>query len=58
MTLIANHINSTIRPGLDYKSPYELVDTEEMKKLLEVFNMSQVAADERDRFKFCVNVKN
>ncbi len=46
MTLIANHINSTIRPGLDYKSPYELVDTEEMKKLLEVLNMSQVAADE------------
>ena len=46
MTLIANHINSTIRPGLDHKSPYELVDTEEMKKLLEVLNMSQVAADE------------
>ena len=46
MTLIANHINSTIRPGLDYKSPYELIDTEEMKKLLEVLNMSQVAADE------------
>ena len=46
MTLIANHINSTIRPGLDYKSPYELVDTEEMKKLLEVLNMSPVAADE------------
>ncbi len=46
MTLIANHINSTIRPGLGYKSPYELVETEEMKKLLEILNMSQVAADE------------
>lgn len=46
MTLIANHINSTIRPGLDYKSPYELVETEEMKKLLEVLNMSPVVADE------------
>ena len=46
MTLIANHINSTIRPGLGYRSPYELVDTEEMKKLLEVLNMSPVAADE------------
>ncbi len=46
MTLIANHINSTIRPGLNYKSPYELVDTEEMKKLLEVLNMFPVAADE------------
>jgi len=46
MTLIANHINSTIRPGLGYKSPYELVETEEMKKLLEVLNMSPVAADE------------
>ena len=46
MTLIANHINSTIRPGLDYKSPYDLVETEEMKKLLEILNMSPVAADE------------
>lgn len=46
MTLIANHINSTIRPGLQYKSPYDLVETEEMKKLLEVLNMSPVAADE------------
>lgn len=46
MTLIANHINSTTRPGLGYKSPYELVETEEMKKLLEVLNMSQVPADE------------
>ena len=46
MTLIANHINSTIRPGLGYKSPYDLVETEEMKKLLEILNMSPVAADE------------
>lgn len=46
MTLIANHINSTTRPGLEYKSPYDLVETEEMKKLLEVLNMSPVAADE------------
>ena len=46
MTLIANHINSTIRPGLNYKSPYELVETEDMKKLLEVLNMYPVAADE------------
>ena len=46
MTLISNHINSTTRPGLEYKSPYGLVETEEMKKLLEVLNMSPVAADE------------
>ena len=46
MTLIANHINSTTRPGLEYKRPYDLVETEEMKKLLEVLNMSPVAADE------------
>ena len=32
-------------PG-EYKSPYDLVETEEMKKLLEVLNMSPVAADE------------
>ncbi len=52
MTLIANHINSTIRPGLGYKSPYDLVETEEMKKLLELLNMSSVAADE-----ICLNPK-
>ena len=52
MTLIANHINSTIRPGLEYKSPYDLVETEEMKKLLEILNMSPVAADE-----ICLNPK-
>lgn len=46
MTLIVNHINSTIRPGLGYKSPYDLVETEEMKKLLKVLDMSPVAADE------------
>ena len=46
MTLVANHINSTTRPGLKYKSPYDLVETEEMKKLLDVLNMSPVAADE------------
>jgi hypothetical protein len=46
MTLIANYINSTTRPGLGYKSPYELVETEEMKKLLKVLNMFPVSADE------------
>jgi len=46
MTLIANHINSTTRPGLGYKSPYDLAVTEDMKKLLEVLNMSPVATDE------------
>lgn len=46
MTLVANHINSTIRPALSYKSPYDLVETEEMKKLLEVLNMSPVSTDE------------
>lgn len=52
MTLIANHINSTTRPGIEYKSPYDLVKTEEMKKLLEVLNMTPVAADE-----ICLNPK-
>ena len=46
MTLVANHINSTIRPALSHKSPYDLVETEEMKKLLEVLNMSPVSTDE------------
>lgn len=46
MTLVANHINSTTRPALQHKSPYDLVNTEEMKKLLEVLNMSPVPTDE------------
>ena len=46
MTLTANHINSTIRPGLGYKSPYDLAVSAEMKKLLEVLNMSPVSPDE------------
>ena len=50
--LYEREYNSTIRPGLEYKSPYDLVETEEMKKLLEVLNMSPVAADE-----ICLNPK-
>ena len=46
MTLIANHINSTTRAGLNYRSPYDLVETEEMKKLLDTLNMFPIAADE------------
>ena len=46
MTLVANHINSTIRPGLSYKSPYDLVKTEDMKKLLEILGMSPIPAED------------
>ena len=46
MTLVANHINSTIRPGLGYKCPYELAESEEMKKLLETLNMTRIPADQ------------
>lgn len=45
MTLLANHINSVKRPGLNDRSPFELVKTEEMKKLLEKMQMSEVPAD-------------
>lgn len=46
MTLLANHINSVSRPGLSHQRPYDLVETEEMLRLLEILNMSPVAADD------------
>ena len=48
ITLLMNHINSTIRPGLKYRAPYELVDDkdEDMKALMNLLKMHLIPADE------------
>ena len=48
MTQLANHINSTKRPSLGNKSPYELVtdDDEDMHRLMNLLGLSPIPADE------------
>lgn len=48
ITLLMNHINSIRRPGLDNKSPYELVeaDDEDMKLLMDLLKMHLIPPDE------------
>ena len=48
ITLLMNHINSTKRPGLGNKSPYELVadDDEDKQELLRLLKMDPIPADE------------
>ena len=48
ITLLMNHINSTKRKGLGWKSPYDLVekDDEDMKALFELLKMHLIPADE------------
>ena len=48
MTLLMNHINSTKRPGLGNKSPYEMVedDDEDMHELMFLLEMDPIPADE------------
>ena len=48
ITLLMNHINSTKRPGLHYKSPYELVEDDDvdMKVLMDLLKMHLIPADE------------
>ena len=48
MTLLMNHINSTRRPGLGNKSPYELVgeDDEDMHALFALLKMDLIPPDE------------
>ena len=48
ITLLMNHINSVIRPGLGNKCPYELVDQndQDMKKLMALLEMHLIPADE------------
>jgi len=46
MTLLANHINSTRRPGFDGCCPYELVVDPNMKLLLSLLGHEQIPSDE------------
>ena len=48
ITLLMNHINSTKRRGLGWKSPYDLVeeDDEDMQALFELLKMHPIPADE------------
>lgn len=48
MIILMNHINSTKRPGLGDKSPYELVteDDEDMHLLMKLLGLSPIPADE------------
>lgn len=48
ITKLMNHINSTRRPGLGNKSPYELIeaDDEDMKLLMELLKMHLIPPDE------------
>lgn len=46
MKLLMNHINSISRAKLDGKCPYELVVTEEMKKMLNLLDLKIIPADE------------
>ena len=46
MTLLANHINSTRRAGLDFASPYELVEDPDMQLLMMRLGLKRIPADE------------
>ena len=48
ITLLMNHINSTKRPGLGNKCPYELIEDndEDMKALMALMKMDLIPADE------------
>jgi len=48
ITLLMNHINSVIRPGLGNKCPYDLVEgsDEDMKRLMALLKMHPIPADE------------
>ena len=48
MTVLMNHINSTKRPGLNNRSPYELIadDDKNMHLLMKVLGLKMIPADE------------
>jgi len=46
MTLLANHINSVKRAGLDGRCPFELVENPDMVSLLSLLELRQVPPDE------------
>ena len=48
IVLLLNHINSTRRSKLGGKTPFELADSQEFRKLKEVFGLKAIPADEVD----------
>ena len=48
MTLLMNHINSTKRPGLNNKAPYELIADNDanMHLLMKVLGVHMISADD------------
>ena len=48
VTLLMNHINSTKRPALDGKCPYELINPQDqdMAKLMRIMKMHLIPPDE------------
>ena len=46
MSLLASHINSIARDSLKGRTPFELVESKDMQKLLALLGMSPVAADD------------
>jgi IS30 family transposase len=46
MILLMNHINSTRRSKLDGRTPYELADSAEFKRLKEALGLRTIPADE------------
>ena len=46
VSLICCHINSVLREQLDNKTPFELMDSADEKKLLSALNLSPIPPDE------------
>ena len=46
MTLLKNHINSTRRPGLGYRTPYELINEEDNVGIVPSIKMDLIPPDE------------
>ena len=59
MTLLMNHINSTKRPGLNNKSPYELIsdNDEDMHFLMKLLGLHPVPPDEVNLTKSLLNLQ-
>ena len=46
ITLLASHINSTVRPGFGYRSPFDMIppDDTDMQALIKVLELEQIPA--------------
>ena len=46
MVILMNHINSTRRGKLDFSSPYELVENDDLKRLMELLGLHPIPPDD------------